>query len=389
VAPRLTDDGLDAFDDVAQQHVERAGTPGVVALVAHGDQVHVTTAGGLSLDGPPIERDSLFRIASVTKPVTAATTLALVGEGLFDLDEPVDGLLPELADRLVLRSIDAALDDVVPATRPITVRDLLTFTFGFGVTMEMFTATRELPIVAAERAARLHSLGPPEPADQPPADEWIAALGAMPLIAQPGERWLYNTGASVLGVLCARAASAPLDDVMSSRVLAPLGMTSTGMWTTETSRLATSYAPRDGALHVWDRPGGRWSQPPPFPDGAAGLLSTVDDLHAFANLLLRGGEPLLDPGLVHQMTSNQLSDEQRASEGGAILRGLGWGFCQAVHTEGRQAGAFGWDGGLGTTWLVDPVRTLVVIVLTQRMFNSPTPPTIHAELRDAAYAALG
>ena len=195
--PRLTDDGLAAFDNVAQQNVESGGAPGVVALVAHGDQVHVTTAGGLSLDGPPVARDSVFRIASMTKPVAAATALALVAEGLFSLDQPVDGLLPELADRRVLRSIDAPLDEVVPASRPITLRDLLTFTFGFGVAMEMFAARRELPIVAAERAARLHTLGPPDPDQQPPTDEWMAALGALPLMAQPGERWLYNTGASV------------------------------------------------------------------------------------------------------------------------------------------------------------------------------------------------
>ena len=315
MAPRLTDEGLAAFDNVAQQNVESGGAPGVVALVAHGDQVHVTASGGLSLDGPPVARDSVFRIASMTKPVAAATAARARRRGAVELDQPVDGLLPELADRRVLRSIDAPLDEVVPAARPITLRDLLTFTFGFGVAMEMFAARRELPIVAAERAARLHTLGPPEPDQQPPTDEWMAALGALPLIAQPGERWLYNTGASVLGVLCARAAGAPLGEVMASRLLDPLGMTSTAMWTSETDRLATAYAPREGTLEVWDRPDGRWSHAPSFPDGAAGLVSTVDDLHAFANLLLCGGEPLLDPGLVHQMTTNQLSRRPAGARG--------------------------------------------------------------------------
>ena len=345
MAPRLTDDGLAAFDNVAQQHVESGEVPGVVALVAHGDQVHVTTSGGLSLDGPPVARDSQFRIASVTKPVTAATALALVAEGLLELDQPVDELLPELADRRVLRSIDAPLDDVVPAARPITVRDLLTFTFGFGVAMEMFTAGRELPIVAAEREARLHTLGPPDPDHQPPTDEWLAALGALPLIAQPGERWLYNTGASVLGALCGRAAGVHLDEVMASRLLDPLGMTSTAMWTSETSRLATAYAPRDGALEVWDRPDGQWSHAPSFPDGAAGLVSTVDDLHAFANVLLCGGEPLLDPGLVHQMTTNQLSHDQRARRAAGSCEGSGGGSARPSTPTGRTPAPSGGTGG--------------------------------------------
>jgi CubicO group peptidase (beta-lactamase class C family) len=324
----------------------------------------------------------------MTKPVMAATTLALVGDGLVDLDEPVERLLPELANQRVLRRLDGPLDDTVPARRPITTRDLLTFTAGFGVASEMFMATETWPIVEAERAAKLHTLGPPDPAHQPPPDAWIAALGALPMLAQPGERWLYNTGASVLGVLCSRAAGAPLDDVMSTRLFEPLSMRDTAMWTKEIDRLATAYAPLDDGLSIWDPPDGAWSRPPAFADGAAGLVSTVDDMLALAELLLRSGEPLLTRDQVREMTTNHLSDEQRRREGGAILRGKGWGFCQAVVTDGPCAGAFGWDGGLGTTWHVDPARELVVIVLTQRMFTSPTPPPIHHELQAAAYAAI-
>ena len=197
----------------------------------------------------------------------------------------------------------------------------------------------------------------------------MAALGALPLLAQPGERWLYNTGASVLGVLLSRATGTSFDEVLSTRLFAPLGMRDTSMWTSETDRLATAYAPTDHGLELWDPPDGAWSRPPAFPDGAAGLVSSVDDLLAFARLLLAGGEPLLDGALVAEMTTNQLTAEQREREGGAILRGLGWGFCLAVAVEGPRAGAFGWDGGLGTSWLVDPNSELVVIVLTQRMFD--------------------
>lgn len=206
MADPLRRDGLEAFDETARRHVASGGVPGIVALVASGGQVHVATAGALSIGGAPVARDSMFRIASVTKPVTGATTLALVGEGLFSLDEPVDRLVPELADRRVLRRMDAPLDDTVRAERAITVRDLLTFTFGFGFSAAMFMAERPWPILEAERGLHLHTLGPPDPAHQPTGDAWIGALGSLPLLAQPGETWLYNTGASVLGVLIGRAA---------------------------------------------------------------------------------------------------------------------------------------------------------------------------------------
>ena len=384
----LTEEGVASFGATARRHVDDGEVPGVVALLARGDEVHVEAAGVLGGGRDPVQRDSLFRIASTTKPITAAATLALVDEGVLDLDEPVDGLLPELASRRVLARVDSPLDDTVPATRAITLKDLLTFTFGFGFSMEMFGQGEPIPIVAAERAAGLYTLGAPEPDRQPPPDVWLARLGELPLIAQPGERWLYNTGASVLGVLCARAAGVPFEDVLVAKVLEPLRMSDTAMWTADAARLATAYAWTPSGLVVWDEPTGRWSRPPAFPDGAAGLVSTVDDLHRFARMLLAGGDGVVSPALVAQMTTNQLTVEQRRKEGGVILQGQGWGYCQAVVTDGERAGAYGWSGGLGTTWLVDPVRDLVVIVLTQRMFSSPTPPAVHADLQAAAYEAV-
>ena len=137
--------------------------PGLVALVASGDDVHVEALGSLSIGGPPVQRDSLFRIASTTKPITGAVTMALVDEGLLALDEPVTRLLPELASPRVLRRMDGPLDDTVPAEREITVRDLLTFTFGFGMHIEMFTAATPWPIVTAATEAQLATIGPPDP----------------------------------------------------------------------------------------------------------------------------------------------------------------------------------------------------------------------------------
>lgn len=385
----LSAEGLTRFGAVAAGHVDDEGVPGLVALVARGDQVHVEALGSLSIGGPPVRRDSLFRIASTTKPVTGAATLALAEEGLLRLDEPVDRLLPELAAPRVLRRMDGPLDDTVPAQRPITVRDLLTFTFGFGMDPEMFVAPQPWPVVAAADELNLSPIGPPNPEDQLDPDTWIARFGSLPLLAQPGERWFYNTGALVLSVLLTRAAGRSLAEVLRTRIFEPLGMRDTVFWAADPARLATAYLPTPDGLRLWDPPDGQWSRPPAFEDGAAGLLSTVDDLLAFARMLLRGGAPVLTAEAVAEMTRDHLTAQQRARDGKGILdETRGWGLCQSVVTEGPHAGAFGWDGGLGSSWLVDPVRDLVVIVLTQRLFETAQAPQVHRDLQAAAYSAL-
>lgn len=389
MADPLTPAGLERFSEVAAGHVAPDRIPGLVALVSSRDQVHVETHGSLSIGGDPVRRDSLFRIASTTKPVTGALTMALVDDGVIALGDPVEKWLPELADRRVLRSYDGPLDDTVPAERPITVRDLLTFTFGFGMVVEMFTAEETWPVVRKANELHLGTLGPPSPDEQPDPDTWMAGLGALPLLAQPGERWMYNTGALVLGILAARATGTPFADLLRRRVCDPLGMQDTSFWIDDTSRLATGYAPSPDGLRVWDPPAGQWARRPAFCDGAAGLLSTVDDLLAFARMFLHGGAGVLSADAVAQMTRDQLSAGQKEGTAEAFLHGRSWGLAQSVVTEGPRAGAFGWDGGLGTSWLVDPVRDLVVIVLTQRMWDTSQPPAVHTDLQDAAYAALG
>jgi CubicO group peptidase (beta-lactamase class C family) len=387
VADELSEAGLARLRAAAERHVADDKVPGLVTLVASGDRLHVEALGTLSIGGAPVQRDSLFRIASTSKPITGAATLALIAEGLIGLDEPVDRLLPELADRRVLTRPDGPLDETVPANRPITTRDLLTFTLGFGMVLEMFMAPEPWPVVTASEKLRLATLGPPDVASQPDQDTWIAGLGSLPLMAQPGERWMYNTGAAVLGVLLARAAGQPFADVLRTRVFEPLGMRDTGFWTSHTERLATAYQPGPDGLTVWDRPDGAWSRPPAFGDGAGGLLSTADDLLAFARMMLRGGAPVLTAEAVSQMATDQLTPAQkeRGGLGPDFFGGLSWSFCQAVY----DTGAFGWDGGLGTSWLVDPARDLVVIVLTQRLWETSELPAVHRDIQAAAYAALG
>ncbi len=382
----LTAAGKDRLRAVAEQHVGNGDVPGLVALVASGDEVVAEPFGTLSIGGAPVQRDSLFRIASMTKPVTGAATMALIEEGLIGLDEPVDRLVPELSDRRVLRDMSGPLDDTVPAKRSITTRDLLTFTFGFGFVLEMFMAAEPFPVVVASEKAGLSTIGPPDPDVQPDPDTWIAGLGSLPLLAQPGERWMYNTGASVLGVLLGRAAGQSYGEVLRTRIFEPLGMTDTAFWTAQTDRLATAYRSGPDGLVAWDQPDGKYSRPPAFEDGAGGLVSTADDMLAFARMFLRGGDPVLSTDSVRAMTTDQLTPEQKARGGLGpdFFTGQSWSFCQAVQADG----AFGWNGGFGTTWDVDPNRELTIIVLTQRMFDSPELPAAHADIKSAAAGAL-
>ncbi len=204
--------------------------PGLVTLLARDDDVRVDTIGAFAVDGAvPMRRDTIFRVASLTKPMLAAATMTLVEDGTLDLYEPVDRLLPELGNRRVLARIDGPLDETVPADRPITVEDLLTFRMGFGTLTEP-TFNPPFPIVTAGEDLRL-VLGPPDPRTPHPPDEWIRLFGTLPLMYQPGERWQYNVGSLVLGVLVARAADAPLGDVLNARLFEPLGMVDTGFST--------------------------------------------------------------------------------------------------------------------------------------------------------------
>ncbi len=365
---------LDRIEEVVERAVELGQAPGVVAAVARGDQVHVATAGVMVVGGPPMRRDTLFRISSITKPMTAAVVLSLVDAGLLQLDEPVDDLLPELADRRVLVRPDGPLEETVPARRPITVRDLLTFTWGFGMEGAMFMALEPWPIFTATMERHLSTFGPPQPDSMPDPDTWMAHLGELPLLAQPGERWLYQTGSQVLGVLAARAVDAPYSEVMQQRLLGPLGMHDTGFHATNTSRLSTAYENRDGRLEVSDPSDGQWSHPPAFPDGSGGLVSSVDDMVAFGRMLLRGGSPVLRPATAAEMTRNQLTPVQQANvwPGFSFLDGRGWGYGLSILDDGRYT----WEGGLGTNWSNIPSQDLTVVVLTQRAADETGMPAV-------------
>jgi CubicO group peptidase (beta-lactamase class C family) len=377
------DDGvLTRIDEIVESAAQQGQAPGIVAAVARGEAVHVATAGVMAVSGAPMRRDTLFRISSNTKPMTAAVVLALVDDGALALDEPVDELLPELGDRRVLILPDGPLSETVPAQRPITVRDLLTFTWGFGMQGAMFMAPEPWPIFTATVERELSTFGPPQPATTPDPETWMARLGELPLLAQPGERWLYQSGSQVLGVLASRAAGASYAEVLRQRLLGPLGMNDTAFHTTDTSRLATAYENRDGQLVVSDRPDGQWSRPPAFHDGAAGLVSSVDDIVAFGRMLMRCGSPVLKSATVAEMTRDQLTAAQRANvwPGFSFLDDRGWGYGLSVLDDGRYT----WDGGFGTTWSNVPSQDLTVVVLTQRAADETGMPAVCEDVLRAA-----
>ena len=273
MAKGLSTKGLARLHEVMAGHVERGAMPGLITLVARHGDVHVDVIGAKAFGHPePMERDAIFRIASLTKPIAAVAAMALVEEGTLQLDAPVDDLLSELADRQVLRSLDADLDDTVPANRPITLEDLLTFRLGFGCIM---APPNTYPIQRAEEELQLRSLGPPWPPTPHSPDTWIRRLGTLPLMYQPGEQWLYNTGAQVLGILLERAAGKPLEALLTERIFEPLGMRDTAFSVSpgQRDRFTTAYTsdPESGVLSVLDDADDSfWAGPPAFPDAAGG-----------------------------------------------------------------------------------------------------------------------
>jgi CubicO group peptidase (beta-lactamase class C family) len=369
---------LDRMRRVMAGYVERGEVPGLITLVNRRGEEHVEVIGTLEEGGTePVRRDTIFRISSMSKPIAAVAAMILVEECRLRLDEPVDRMLPELANRTVLRRLDGPLDDTVPAERQITVRDLLTLRMGFG---QMYAPPDRYPVLKAANDYQI-GMGPPTPAATPPPDEWIRRLGSLPLLHQPGERWMYHTASDVLGVLIARVADQPLEVFLRERVFEPLGMTDTAFSVpaAKLDRLATSYqvSPNTGALELYDPvEGGQWSSPPPFPSAGGGLVSTVDDYSAFGRMMLDrgryGGKRLLSRPAVEAMTTDQLTPAQKAVSG--FLPGYfdtrGWGLGMSVVTRRADLaavpGQFGWDGGLGTSWFSDPTEDMVAILMTQR-----------------------
>jgi CubicO group peptidase (beta-lactamase class C family) len=386
------------LSDLMAGHVARDTTGGVAWLAARDNVIAVGASGVLTRGEPePVRRDSIFRIASMTKPIVAVAALILIEECRLRLEDPVDDLLPELADRRVLVDPRGPINgETVQAKQPITVGDVLTFRLGLGMDFE---APWPQPLLEAMDDLGLGS-GPPEPQVPPEPDEWIRRLATLPLLYQPGERWLYNTGSDVLGVLIARAAGQPLDTFLQERVFGPLGMVDTGFSTPHLDRLGSCYTtnPETGERIVYDPPGGQWSKPPAFPSGGGGLVSTVDDMYRFGRMLLSGGRlpdgsRLLSRPSVETMTTDHIGAAPGVP-GPSPDGSQGWGFGVAVQVRRTfptsPVGSYGWAGGLGSSWANDPSERLIGVVLTTDAFTSAFPaPAMVRDFWTGVYAALG
>jgi len=400
----FSETGLRRLREVLTRHVDSGKIPGLVALVSRGGETHIEALGTMQHDGgAPMQRDTIFRMASTSKPVSIAASMILVDECKLRLDDLVEQWLPELADRQVLRQLASPLDDTVPARRPITVRDLLTSTFGLGMDMTSLGT----PIMGEIFA---QGLTPDLPTPMPEPDEWMRRLGRLPLMYQPGERWQYHISNDLLGVLVARVTGQSFETFLRERVFEPLGMKDTGfdVPADKIDRLPPLYAPdaQTGEFHVWDpAEGGRHSKPPAFQGGGGGLVSTADDYNAYFRMLLNhgmhGDERILSRPAVELMTTNRLNAEQlavrtaMATDNVHISHGQGqhggWGMGMAVRTyraDYAPIGQFGWDGGAGTSTYADPTNQLTGILLTQVGMTVPAPAQLIHDFWTTLYQSL-
>jgi CubicO group peptidase (beta-lactamase class C family) len=362
--------------------------PGLVAAVGRGNQLDVVVLGDAAVGGPPMTPDALFRIASITKPMVAAVALTLVADGTLELDQPIGELLAELAAPVVVRSMTGPVDDTVPASRPITLRHLLTSTNGHG-----FPSDFSAPVVQL-LVERLLQGPPDEPQRVPPPEEWMAILGGIPLLHQPGEGFTYNAAFDILGVLVARAGGAELPELMAARLFAPLGMTDTGFaFPAGTDARRTSHYRRgEHGLVEQDGPDGQWASVPVFPSGAGGLVSTAADVVAFQRMLLAGGGDVLPADLVAAMMSDQLTPAIRSTDT-VFLNGQSWGLGGSVDIAPLHPwnvpGRYGWVGGTGTSAYVLPADGSIAVLLTQVELNSPTGSQVIEGFWTAAATHLG
>jgi CubicO group peptidase (beta-lactamase class C family) len=390
---------LERMQQVLSGYVERKEMPGLVALVSHHDDVHVEALGTLSFgSAAPMKRDTIFRIASITKLITAVAAMILVEECKLRLDESIEPWLPELANRRVLKSISSQLVDTVPALRAITVRDLLTYRMGFGSVMAM---PNTYPIQKLIREYRIGGDGPMLPSQAPNMDEWLQKLGSLPWLAQPGERWMYHVSGDALGALIARVSGQSLETFMGERIFNPLGMKDTAFHVPpeKIDRLPAFYFlnQQTNRLDFFDDPANSaWRLAPSFALGGGGLVSTMDDYFAFSRMMLNkgrhSGEQILSRATVELMTSDQLSPEQRT--GSELFFGThsSWGLGMAVDIGRNEIfhnpGRFGWTGGFGTTAYTDPAEGMIGILFTQRMVDSPQPPKVFSDFWTLGYGAM-
>lgn len=383
--------GLERTRKAMQGFVDSGDVAGCVTLAwRHGEIAQVEALGWRDAEATrPMNRDTLFRIASMTKPVTSVAALMLVEQGLIALDDPVARWLPELADLKVLVDPAGALERTEAARAPITLLDLLTHRAGFAY---HFTSLGPLADAYSRVFNGFEALVDPA--------SWLGHVAGLPLMFQPGARWHYGIATDVLGALIQRLSGLSLEDFFRTRIFAPLGMRDTGFIVPpdKLDRLSVSYLddPDTHQRKVEDHPAAsRWANPQRFQGGGGGLVSTADDYLRFARMLLgRGrlqgdaderarGPRILSHASVDLMRTNFLDREQRliSAFGHALWAGQGFGLglaivddpAQRIALGYRSTGSFGWPGALGTSWFADPLEDMIGIMLIQRRSADPFP----------------
>jgi CubicO group peptidase (beta-lactamase class C family) len=359
--------GVDHVWELLDGQVAAGRMPGYVAALRVRGEVAVRASGRTALGetAPPMRDDTLFRIASITKPMGGALTLALVRDGVLALDDPIGRWLPEAAAPRVLVAPDAPLDRTTAAERPVTVRDLLTGTSGWGIVMEQTPLQAEM--------IRRGVFGSPVHRDVT-ADEFVERVTSLPLAFPPGTGWMYETGIDLLGILIMRATGRSLAQLFAERITGPLGMASTG-FVGAPDRLATAYIPDADGLAVLDPPDGTFAVPPPFEELGSGVVASAPDVLRFFTAMADGGAPVLTADKAALLTADALDDVQRTSARTFLDEGESWGLGTGVDVEAvrpwQAVGRWGWTGGTGTTAYVDPVRDVVAVLLTQRAMTGP------------------
>jgi CubicO group peptidase (beta-lactamase class C family) len=360
-------------DGVLTGVIDAGDLSGAVTLVWRGGEVVRTTAHGLAdmADGRPMARDTLFRIASMSKPVTSVAALMLLEAGKLSLDDPIAKWAPEFSDMRVLRDAAGSLEDSYPAPRAITVEDLMTHRAGLA-----YAFSSVGPIAHAHQAALGDVLSQPLS-----PDAWMRALASLPLSYPPGERFHYSHATDVLGFLVGRVAGMDFRRFLIERIFEPLGMNDTDFYVPpeKRGRAAVVYGLDEAANRLEPVAFTRYDAPPTFCGGGGGLISTADDYLTFARMLLNGGEAdgvrLLKPETVTAMRTNRLTEAQRQIDflGIPFWGGQGFGLGVSVITDAEKqawmgagsVGSFGWPGAFGTWWQADPALDMIAIYLIQ------------------------
>ena len=379
--------GLNRVDSLMQQYVTGGKLPGMVALVArHGEIVKFDTYGFMDVD-KPMRSDAIFRIASMTKPVTSVAAMILLDDGNFRLDDPVAKYIPEFKDLKVFSYQDKAGIHLEEQKTPMTIRNLLTHTSGLANGME------DSPVDSLYREADL--------ANARDLKDLVSKLAKLPLKYQPGTRWQYGESTDVLGYLIETSSGKPLDVFFNERIFKPLKMSETGYFVPDDklSRVSRVYSISPNGLEMINIPQvNNISRSNQSVRGNGGLLSTASDYLTFSQMLLNKGiyygVRILKSSTVDLMTSNQLSNVMMPDDDlfGKIMSGMGFGLGFAIIQDENKAkavgtpGSYWWSGTANTYFYIDPKSDLIIIFMTQFVPNYYYP--VFDEFRDLVYKSI-